>query len=356
MQDVVKNANLFDFRIDNAHITVALLDVVPTDFASLWTDDSVLVRVKAFSCNFRDRSLLHFFNESCIQFSGDRKYFYSPIGSEFMGEVLEVGSHVHSLKIGDRVMPNMAYPIRRDGKVGGVISNFASQRNQLFSEEQLIKVPDKMSDEEAAGFALTAQTAYSMVRKANLRGGENVLLTALSSNTSLAIMALLQSRHVNIYGASTKAADWAELLDNGELKQIFSFEDLKNKHLLEPRFDVVFDPFIDLYFPEVRLRLNHGAQYIYCGLYKQNPKYVSSTKTDETDLCSLYATCIIRNVSLIGNCLGTTSDLENAIADYVAGEFSVPIDSVFSGEDVLSFFQQTFLNKRKGKVIYKYAD
>lgn len=41
-------------------------------------------------------------------------------------------------------------------------------------------------------FSLSAQTAYSMVRKANLNKGDNVLVTAATSNTSLSVIERLK--------------------------------------------------------------------------------------------------------------------------------------------------------------------
>ncbi len=64
-----------------------------------------------------------------------------------------------------------------------------------------------MSDEVAAAFSLSAQTAYSMARKADIKDGDNVLTTALISNTSLAIVERLKScnANINIYGMPSKA-------------------------------------------------------------------------------------------------------------------------------------------------------
>lgn len=81
-----------------------------------------------------------------------KNIFYSPIGSEFVGTVLEVGLAVTDFKKGDRVMANTSYPFRTNGSMGGVPTNFASQGILLLEEDQLIKVPDSMPDEVAAAF------------------------------------------------------------------------------------------------------------------------------------------------------------------------------------------------------------
>lgn len=47
---------------------------------------------------------------------------------------------------------------------------------------------------------------------------------------------------------------------------------------------------------------------------------------------------MINNIQIMGNCIGLTSDLEDAIADYVSGKLKVNIDSVFTGNQVAEFF------------------
>ena len=64
---------------------------------------------------------------------------------------------------------------------------------------------------------------------------------------------------------------------------------------------------------------------------------------------------MINNIQIIGNCLGQTDDLANAIQDYIAGKLPVVIDSICSGDQISDFFTRTYHAKdRFGKVIYRY--
>jgi threonine dehydrogenase-like Zn-dependent dehydrogenase len=66
-------------------------------------------------------------------------------------------------------------------------------------------------------------------------------------------------------------------------------------------------------------------------------------------------TAMFKNLQIIGNCIGLTTDLQQAIADYTAGKFDVVIDSVFTGNQIAEFFDRTFNQKdRFGKVVYRY--
>ena len=72
-------------------------------------------------------------------------------GSEGAGEVLAVGAGVADLKVGDRV----AYA----GNIGG----YASER--LMPANRVVKIPDGISDQTAAGMMLQGMTARYLLRK-----------------------------------------------------------------------------------------------------------------------------------------------------------------------------------------------
>jgi Alcohol dehydrogenase GroES-like domain len=127
----------------------------------------VLVDVRAFSCNYRDKALI--LRMSVIP--ADRGFYV--IGSELGGRVIAVGAAVGELAPGDRVMI--------DGFFGGGVrpwglpTNHASRSRQVLPARKLMRVPDAMSDEEAAAFPIGGQTSCAMVRRAGLRPGHRPL-------------------------------------------------------------------------------------------------------------------------------------------------------------------------------------
>src|SRR5580704_6409407 len=81
----------------------------------------VLIRVHAFSLNYRDKRFLF----SMAVKGPDTGFF--PVGSELMGVVLETGPDVTRFQPGDRVMGNNAYPESgAPGVLPGVVTNHAS--------------------------------------------------------------------------------------------------------------------------------------------------------------------------------------------------------------------------------------
>ncbi len=353
-----KCVHFINFSLCDNEIPIVLLDV-EENFDSL-PEDGVLIEINAFSCNYRDKALLFKFNEQCRNQSVYNTYCYMPFGSEFVGRVIKIGDKVALLSVGDRVIPNGAYPYWANGSSGGLPTNCASQRVQLHHQLSLIKVPECMPDEVAASFTIASQTAYSMVRKLNLEAGENVLVTASSSNTSLAVIMALKKLNINVYACSLTNRYEKEIRKLGVNGFILK-SSLEKKEEMDAffkknglvGFDAVVDPFFDIYLQKVLGMITVGGKYITCGMYHQS-KYYRGEATFSLNLNSL-SHCIIRNISIIGNCLGTSEDLQAAILDYQDGLFNIMIDSVYSGTDLLPFLEKTFHSiPRLGKVVYKY--
>ena len=78
-------------------------------------------------------------------------------------------------------------------------------------------------------------------------------------------------------------------------------------------------------------------------------------KGQEINFREIVTRIMIENVHLIGNCLGVTKDLENALHDYASGRFNICLDSAFTGGQIGEFFTRTYNHgDRFGKVVYCY--
>lgn len=324
----------------------------------------VLVKKRAFSCNYRDKSFIF---KAAKNAPDDR--FYT-VGSDFVAEVVQVGSLVEDLKVGDRVIANNSYP---DPVVPylrpGIPTNHGSKEYQIFHYKQLLKIPDSMSDEAAAAFSIGGQTSYSMLRKLDIQPGANVLITAAKSNTSLFVINALKHRDIHLYATSTSQKFEQELLDLG-VKQVIQVDPHEANWLSNPvmadiyrktgGFDYIVDPFFDLHVGKVLPLFQplQGGRYVTCGLYDQYSNLIGKEfQYQGMSLGQILGFMMMHNVYLIGNCLGTTQDLTQAIEDCGAGKFNVTIDSIFSGSEVSAFFDRTYnAGDRFGKVVYRYED
>lgn len=343
-------------EIDGVPVTFGIVSTSTPEFNGNAPENRqrVLVKKKAFSCNYRDKAIIFAASKQT------RPGVYQPIGSEFAGEVVDIGSDVVGLAIGDRVIGNNHYYDNSSSFAEGVPSNKASKEYETLHYAKLIKIPPQMPDEVGAAFSIGAQTVYGMIRKLNLKPGEKVLVTSAKSNTSLFAINALRQYDVSVYATSSND-DFADRLKEMGVRQLFLVSpepDTGSIMAAAGMFDCVIDPFFDLHLSWMVHLMTYNARYVSCGragqyygiIDKQPP--VLEKANALTDVLS---NVVVKNMKLIGNCVGVTEDLAQAIADYTDGRFDVVIDSVYSGKQIGEFINRTYnARERFGKVIYKY--
>ncbi len=356
------------FRLNNHVVTTGLLKTRSTAFngSNPENHDKVLVRKKAFSCNYRDKALTLQAQHRVDGFAAKNEAKFYTLGSEFVAEVISVGDKVDSLKVGDRVIGNGNYPFSEyENARPGLPTNHGSKELEIFHFSKLVRIPASMPDEIAASFPIGGQTAYSMVRRLQLNPGEKVLVTAASSNTSLFAINAMKHMPVDVYAVTTRSDFIAELKEMG-VKEVFVVErglqnlaqdekvlDFVQKNGL---FNAVIDPFFDVYLGQVMPVIAAEGRYTTCGMYAQPGVGVETViKKLPKNLDRIIGIAMIKNIQIIGNCIGKTFDLENAIQDYDEGKLAVAVDSIYQGEQVSEFFERSFNSTdRFGKVVYKY--
>lgn len=322
----------------------------------------VLVRKLAFSCNYRDRNLIF---DTVKDGAANRPLV---IGSDFVGEVVDVGIQITELRAGDRVIGDCSYPCKVLGAHSGVPTNHASSEYEVFHWAKLMQVPTSMPVPIAAAFSICAQTSYSMIRRLCIKAGDNILVTAATSNTSLFILnALKHRKDLQIYAVTTSKHALQNLQQLG-IPNAHYYNPLKlspdNEQILRigaklGGFDCIFDPFADCYLEPSVDMLAFEGRYITCGMSERHINTVSPNQqayrliAERKDI--LYR-AIINNLSFQANCAGRTDDLARAISDYTCGDLDVVIDSVFEGTDIQPFLERTYVNPaRFGKVVYQYT-
>lgn len=318
----------------------------------------VVLKKKAFSMNYRDINIVV---SNRLEKNNEKLFF----GSDFVAKVIAKGKNVEEIELGDIVINNNNYPfVNESGSIPGIPSNLASKKYEVIHKEKIIKIPDNMTIEKAAAFSIGAQTAYSMIRKLKIKDGDNILVTAVNSNTSKFIINVLSKYNVNIYGISSQPSKDLNLV-TPNVREIFTWDYKKNQFLDKDYFlnvykivgglDIVIDPFFDTFFVPTIPLLNQFGKYITCGLFKQNSLLETSLMLDSETFSSLLQIIMLKNITIIGNCLGTTEDLEIALTDYKDNNFDVPIDSIYDKTNLKEFLEKSFNIKPKfGKVIFKY--
>jgi NADPH:quinone reductase len=139
-----------------------------------------------------------------------RSGLYSPpgglpfiAGAEGAGEVIGLGPGVTDVRIGDRV-------VAWSGNVGG----YAVERT--FPADRLIKLPDSISFEQAAGMMLKGMTAQYLVRRTfRVDKGHVVLVHAAAGGTGLLLCQWAKSLGATVIGTVGSEEKAALARENG---------------------------------------------------------------------------------------------------------------------------------------------
>lgn len=165
----------------------------------------VRVAVRAVSLNFRDLVMARSAKSSRAQ----------PLvpASDGAGEVIEVGSEVSSLRVGDRVAANF-FPTWIDGPtlpryhasaLGGSADGMLAEQVVLH-ERAWVMLPEHLSFEEGATLPCAAVTAYNaLFESATLRPGDTVLVQG-TGGVSIFALQLAKVAGARVVATSQSAA------------------------------------------------------------------------------------------------------------------------------------------------------
>ena len=200
-----------------------------------------------------------------------------------------------------------------------------------------------MTTPQAAAFGLCHQTAAAMIRRSGVGPQSQVLVTAATSSTSMAVRHQLQAIGASCWVVSSKP-------DTPLLPNERRHPGLEDPAATGIRVSHVIDPFCDLNLAGAVASLDMAGTYITCGMLHQHPLM------DGVGSCGspgeLIARIITANLTLMGNCLGTREDLLHALDLARAG--SIPLDpsAIHPRDDIDDFLLEAFGSReRSGKVV-----
>ncbi|WP_417670155.1 NADPH:quinone oxidoreductase family protein [Roseibium sp.] len=189
-------------------------------------EGQLLIRVKAFALNFFDTLII----QGKYQFKPEMPF--SP-SAEFAGVVEAIGEGVDEYAVGDRVM--------------GYIRWGAARELVLASEDELVKLPDGISFEEAAGLTVTYGTTLHAFRdRADLAAGERVAVLGASGGVGQAAVEIATLMGADVIACASSEEKLAFAREIGAWKTLdYSAQPLKEtlKALTNGEgVDVVYDP------------------------------------------------------------------------------------------------------------------
>lgn len=157
---------------------------------------------------------------------------FSP-GAEFSGTVESLGEGVTSLKAGDRVL--------------GYVGYGAAREKIALSAERLVKLPDGLDFDHAAGLCVTyGTTLYALKDRAKMKPGETLAVLGASGGVGLAAVELGKLMGARVIACASSAEKIAFAKKHGADEGIdYGSEDLKQalRRVTDGRgVDVIYDP------------------------------------------------------------------------------------------------------------------
>jgi NADPH:quinone reductase-like Zn-dependent oxidoreductase len=173
------------------------------------------------------------------------------LGHEFSGEVEAIGDNVTRFKTGDQVYGSA-------GMKGGAHAEYIS-----LPEDSMVAIkPSNLSFEEAAAVPVGANTAYDILRRANIQEGQKVLINGASGSVGTYAVQLAKYWGAEITGvSSTTNLEWLKEL--GTNKMI----DYTKESFTESgeQYDIIFDAVRKISSSDVKGLLRENGIFLSTG-------------------------------------------------------------------------------------------
>ena len=185
-----------------------------------------VVRIEAAALNFFDTLII------ANKYQTKPPLPFSP-AAEFAGTVESLGADVAEISVGDRVVACSGYG--------------AARERIAISANKLIKIPDHLDADRAAGICVTyGTTLHALKDRAQLKAGETLAVLGASGGTGLAAVELGKLMRARVIACASSAEKIAFARKHGADDGIdYSTEDLKDalRRVTEGRgVDVIYDP------------------------------------------------------------------------------------------------------------------
>lgn len=288
----------------------------------------VLVRVRACALNHIDIWI----RERRVQV---RVRLPRILGSELSGEVVEVGSGVSAVKVGDRVLTPPVIGCGRCEFCTEGCDNLCPSHRLLglhldggyaeyvkVPEYALFPIPEGLSFEEAASIPLVFTTAWHMLMtKAQLRAGETILVLAAGSGIGSAAVQIAKGGGARVIATASTEAKLAKAKELGADEAInYKEKDFSRevRKLTAGRgVDVVFEHVGSETWRRSLESLAKKGRLVTCG--------ATTGGIGETDIWLLFS----RELSIIGSYAGSRRELLEVLKLFERRKLRPVIDRTF---------------------------
>jgi len=182
------------------------LKLVPDFPDPVVTDDHVVIRVKAASFNYHDVFTVR-------GMPGIKVPLPIIIGLDMAGEILEIGPGVNGWKIGDRVLVN---PLNRQRGLMGEMMHGGLAEKCLVAQHQLVRMPGRVSYEDAASLPVAYGTAHRMlITHKTVKAGDKVLVLGASGGVGTGCVILAKMLGAEVIACASSADKLRRLKELG---------------------------------------------------------------------------------------------------------------------------------------------
>ena len=169
-------------------------------------DGHVVIRVGATSFNYHDIFTVR-------GMPGIKVPMPMIIGLDIAGEILEVGGGVTGWKTGDRVLVN---PLNKQKGLMGEMMHGGLAEKCLVAADQLIRMPDSVTFEQAASLPVAYGTAHRMIiTHDTIKKGDKVLVLGASGGVGTGCVLLAKMLGAEVIACASSADKIQRLKDLG---------------------------------------------------------------------------------------------------------------------------------------------
>ena len=291
-------------------------------------------------------------------------------GSDAAGEVIAVGDEVNDIKVGDRVVSHANMSCRTckactDGREFDCTKRtiWGFQTGPLWGayceiahlpEVNVVKIPDKVSFDEAAAASMTLLTSWHMlVGRAKIQPGQTVLIMGGGSGVGSFGIQIAKLYNCDVIATASPdkldkckelGADYAvdHRKDDWHKEVRAITKELAKKKGELPGIDVSFDHIGETHLNKQLTLLKFGATLVTCG---------ATTGYDaKIDLRHIF----FKGTNILGSTQGTKAELEQGLYWMGQGKIKSKIDSVFSFEQAAEAHTKMLTGKGLfGKILMK---
>jgi len=294
----------------------------------------VVVRVKAAALNFFDTLLI------AGKYQHKPPFPFSP-AAEFAGVVETIGPGVADVARGDRVM--------------GYMGSGAAREVVAVAAEQIVKLPDGLPFERAAGLTVTyATTLYALRERAELQPGETLVVLGASGGTGLAAIELGKVLGARVIACASSDEKLAFARAHGADETVnyaaSNLRDALKKLGGERGVDVVYDPVGGPYAEPALRALGWLGRYLVVGFAAgEIPKIPLNL--------ALLKSCDIRGVSWGAWTKREPMAQRALMADIVRwcgeGKLSGHVHAVYPLEQIAAALKDIAERKAMGKIVLR---